>query len=410
MNVAANRLRERSADLRALARRIDGASASTLTGPAGTDTWQGPVAEAFREQARLIRYRLDDAASELRWQAQLLEERVVRARSGGGRDVSEGYLGFEPSRIGALARCVVGAIEDLDALWSADVLADDAIATARSISHTLSTTWMPVLVMLGADPSMREWDGVAMPAAPAPPAGREAPGRATNSRTTLGAGEQAAVDEVVATCRALLDGDDDPADAMYELAALLAEHGDDATVMHAVLVELGVDGFADVLMTLGTIEPWEDAVATAEALRDGLRYVDAADGYGADALAAALVGRMRGEHVPTGTDPYSLADFVMESAHRPAGLGAAVLMDSWRASSSSPRTTVRRRTARRGTRVRAARTSARPRPDRRGRSTPSPPPSSTSPTIPPSPGVCSPTPTRRATSSATGTTTTATRP
>ena len=90
--------------------------------------------------------------------------------------------------------------------------------------------------------------------------------------------------------------------------------------MRALLGGLGVDGFADVLLMLGAIEPADDAVATAIELRDGLRFVGPSDGFGADALAGVLVARMLGDDLPTGTDGYALADFVTEGAYHPSGL------------------------------------------------------------------------------------------
>ena len=133
-----------------------------------------------------------------------------------------------------------------------------------------------------------------------------------------------AVDDALAACADLLDGRGDPADAMQRLRTWLESYGDDPAPMRALLSGLGVDGFADVLLMLGAIEPADDAVATAIELRDGLRFVGPPDGFGADALAGVLVARMLGDDLPTGTDGYALADFVTEGAHRPSGLDHAL--------------------------------------------------------------------------------------
>jgi hypothetical protein len=77
MDVAAHRLRMRSAHLRALADRLDDAPAAALAVAVGADTWRGPVADQLAAQARRFRSRLIDAAGDLRWQAQLLEERAA---------------------------------------------------------------------------------------------------------------------------------------------------------------------------------------------------------------------------------------------------------------------------------------------------------------------------------------------
>ena len=76
MDVAAHRLRMRSAALRALADRLDDAPAATLTVVVGADTWQGPVADQLAAQGRRFRSRLIDAADDLRWQADLLDDRA----------------------------------------------------------------------------------------------------------------------------------------------------------------------------------------------------------------------------------------------------------------------------------------------------------------------------------------------
>ena len=72
MDVAAHRLRMRSDHLRALADRLDDAPAAVLAAAVGP-TWRGPVADEL-VRARRFRSRLIDAAGDLRWQAQLLEE------------------------------------------------------------------------------------------------------------------------------------------------------------------------------------------------------------------------------------------------------------------------------------------------------------------------------------------------
>ena len=111
---------------------------------------------------------------------------------------------------------------------------------------------------------------------------------------------------------------------MQRLRTWLDAYGDDPTAMCDLLSGLGVDGFADVLLMLGAIEPADDAVATAVELRAGLRFVAPSDGFGADAVAGVLVARMLGDDLPTGTDGYALADFVTEGAHRPSGLDHAL--------------------------------------------------------------------------------------
>jgi hypothetical protein len=77
MDVAARRLRMRSAHLRALADRLDDTPAATLGVAVSTDTWRGPVADQLAAQARRFRSRLIDAADGLRWQAQLLDEQAA---------------------------------------------------------------------------------------------------------------------------------------------------------------------------------------------------------------------------------------------------------------------------------------------------------------------------------------------
>ncbi len=77
MDVAADRLRMRSAHLRALADRLDDPPAATLAAAVAADTLRGPVADQLAAQARRFRSRLIDAAGDLRWQAQLLDERTA---------------------------------------------------------------------------------------------------------------------------------------------------------------------------------------------------------------------------------------------------------------------------------------------------------------------------------------------
>ena len=111
---------------------------------------------------------------------------------------------------------------------------------------------------------------------------------------------------------------------MQRLRTWLESYGDHPAPMRALLGGLGVDGFADVVLMLGAIEPADDAVATAIELRDGLRFVGPPDGFGADALAGVLIERMLGDDLPTGTDGYALADFVAEGACHPSGLDQAL--------------------------------------------------------------------------------------
>ena len=236
-----------------------------------------------------------------------------------------GYVGSDPTRVAALRRRVIAAIDQLEALASDDPAAAAAVAAARSIGHELGTSWLPVLHRLADDTSMTAWDPVA--ASPATATSGSAPTAvdAFDATPRLPATTpRVAVDDALAACADLLDGRGDPADAMQRLRTWLDSYGDDPAPMRALLGGLGVDGFADVLLMLGAIEPADDAVATAIELRDGLRFVGPPDGFGADALAGVLVARMLGDDLPTGTDGYALADFVTEGAHRPSGLDHAL--------------------------------------------------------------------------------------
>jgi hypothetical protein len=71
-----SRMRERSADLRALAGAIDATPLRPLALGAGPDTWRGPVADEFATQLRGMRARLAAAADTLRWEAARLDERA----------------------------------------------------------------------------------------------------------------------------------------------------------------------------------------------------------------------------------------------------------------------------------------------------------------------------------------------
>jgi hypothetical protein len=236
-----------------------------------------------------------------------------------------GYVGSDPTRVAALRRRVIAAIDHLQALHSDDPAAAAAVAAARGIGHELATAWLPLVDRLGDDTSMTGWRAVAGSTAPARPGSRA--GTATSFETSLrplATRRPPAVDDALSACADLLDGRGDPADAMQRLQTWLAAHRDDPALMRALLGALGVDGFADVLLMLGALEPADDAVATAIQVRDGLRFVGASDGFGAEALAEVLVARMVGDGVPTGTDAYALADFVTEGAGRPSGLDGAL--------------------------------------------------------------------------------------
>lgn len=221
------------------------------------------------------------------------------------------FVGFQPDGVAALSRSTREILDDLARISSADPSAVDVMTTIREIGHLLSTRWMPVLAALVGDRSMTEWSGsdtavygghgMSGGSAPTPP-----------------------VDAMLAAAAVILDVDQAPYDALVTLQELLTDTQTDEQARHDFLAALGVGGFVDLVMMLGTVEPAEDALATAVALRDGLGAVGPADGFAAAALAAVMVDRLDGIEVPTGTDPYSMVDFVMESDEMPAGTAVAL--------------------------------------------------------------------------------------
>ena len=257
MDVAADRLRMRSAHLRALADRLDKPRPPPSPPPSPPTRTRsghrplGGAAATISQPVDRCRRRPAVAGSAAR-----RADRRARRR---GATVS-GYVGSDPAPVAALRRRVITAIDQLRALASDDPAAAAAVAAARAIGHELATGWLPVLDRLGDDTSMTGWDPVtAGPATVTPSAPRRRVVR--HVAPTAGDARRVAVDDALVTCDDLLDGRGDPPDAMQRLRTWLEAHGDDPALIRALLGGLGVDGFADVLLMLGAVEPTDDAVA-----------------------------------------------------------------------------------------------------------------------------------------------------
>ena len=74
MRASAGRCRAEAADLRALASRLDRSHIHGLGRLCGDDTWFGPTATEMQIVLRQSRHLLDQAAADLRLQAERLEQ------------------------------------------------------------------------------------------------------------------------------------------------------------------------------------------------------------------------------------------------------------------------------------------------------------------------------------------------
>ena len=75
----------------------------------------------------------------------------------GQGEMGADWIGYHPVRVARLARLTGEAISFLDETRSSDPVVQSAMLTLREISHALSTTWVPLLVRIGADSSLLAW-------------------------------------------------------------------------------------------------------------------------------------------------------------------------------------------------------------------------------------------------------------
>ncbi len=167
----------------------------------------------------------------------------------------ESCLAYDPGRVRALALRTAAVIRWLDERNSDEPAAHDAVATLRTVSHVLGTTWTPWFSTVLGDTSMIDWDADGPLSWSAPTAS------AFHSPTENGeiAGEMVELAELAA-------GKD--LDALAELSCLVAEHGDDPAVMSEFARQLGPDDFEAfvVLLASGELFPLGPTLATAEAV------------------------------------------------------------------------------------------------------------------------------------------------